>query len=134
MPITGGCHCGSVRYALQGEAIYHALCHCVDCRRSAGAPMVGWAAYPSSALSITKGTPSTYASSDHGRRQFCGTCGTGLFYLNAQNLPGIVDIQSGTLDAFADLPAQIHIQTADRVDWMESAHTLPEFERYPPQE
>ena len=89
MPITGGCHCGAVRYALQGEAMYHTLCHCVDCRRSAGAPMVGWAAFQSSALSITEGTPSTYASSDHGRRQFCGSCGTGLFYLNAQNLPGI---------------------------------------------
>jgi hypothetical protein len=42
MAITGGCHCGAVRYEAEGEALTHALCHCKDCRRHAGAPMVGW--------------------------------------------------------------------------------------------
>jgi len=40
--ITGGCHCGAIRYQAEGEALVHALCHCTDCRRHAGAPMVGW--------------------------------------------------------------------------------------------
>src|SRR5262245_25617643 len=34
--ITGGCHCGAIRYQVEGEAIVHALCHCTDCRRHAG--------------------------------------------------------------------------------------------------
>lgn len=133
MSMTGGCHCGAIRYEAHGDVKHHVLCHCTDCRRSAGAPMVGWAAYGEDAVKITKGAPTTYKSSEHGRRQFCGACGTGLFYINAQALPGIVDIQSGTFDDPAALPAQIHIQTADRVAWMEDAHTLPAFERYPPQ-
>ena len=34
---------------------------------------------------------------------------------------------------FADaVPAMIHIQTAERLRWMERAHELPTFERYPP--
>src|SRR5262249_14890443 len=41
MTMTGGCHCGAIRYALVGEPKFHALCHCTDCRRHAGAPMVG---------------------------------------------------------------------------------------------
>jgi hypothetical protein len=45
MVITGGCHCGAVRYEAVGEALTHALCHCSDCRRSAGAPMVAWTMY-----------------------------------------------------------------------------------------
>jgi hypothetical protein len=27
----------------------------------------------------------------------------------------------------------MHIQTAERIHWMERAHELPAFERYPPQ-
>ena len=26
--ITGGCHCGAIRYQIEGELIVHALCHC----------------------------------------------------------------------------------------------------------
>ncbi len=94
--------------------------------------MVGWAMFQEDALQFT-GEVKTYNSSEHGRRSFCPECGTGLFYRNAQNLPGIVDVQSGTLDDPDDLPAQSHIQTAERLRWMKSAHELPEFERFPGQ-
>ena len=127
---TGRCHCGAIHYVATGEPAHHALCHCEDCRRSAGAPMIGWIAFSSDRVTVT-GDPVTYASSEHGRRQFCGTCGTGLFYTNAKMLPGIIDIQSGTLDDPADFPPGVHIQVADRLPWMETAHELPAFEHYP---
>ena len=78
------------------------------------------------------GRPKIYESSEHGRRLFCGDCGTGLFYINEQMLPGLIDVQTGTLDEPNLLPAQVHIQTAEQVPWMETAHDLPRFERYPP--
>ncbi len=43
----------------------------------------------------------------------------------------MVDVQTGTLDDPSALPAQAHIQVAERIDWMETAHELPMFERYP---
>lgn len=132
MKLTGGCHCGAVRYEVDGDPYTHALCHCSDCRRHAGAPMVGWTLYPDDALTITKGTPKMYASSQDGRRQFCPDCGTGLFYTNAQMLPGLIDIQSATYDEPHKIPARIHIQVAERITWMESAHKLPQFDRFPP--
>jgi hypothetical protein len=95
--------------------------------------MVGWAAFSEADVKVTKGAPVTYHSSEHGRRAFCGACGTGLFYRNAEALPGIVDIQSATFDDPAALAPQIHIQVADRIPWMEDAHKLPAFERYPSQ-
>lgn len=134
MLLTGGCHCGAVRYEVEGDSLTHTLCHCTDCRRHAGAPVVGWAMYPQSALRVTQGTPATYASSEHGRRRFCANCGTGLFYTNEDSLPGIVDVQSATLDDPDALPALAHIQVAERIRWMERAHELPTFERFPPQD
>lgn len=134
MKISGGCHCGAIRYDVEGEPYTHALCHCSDCRKHAGAPMVGWTMYAESALTITAGTPKVYASSAHGRRSFCADCGTGLFYANAQMLPGLIDIQSATYDQPEEVPARIHIQVAERLSWMETAHKLPCFDRYPPPE
>ena len=132
MTITGGCHCGQIRYEASGQPLNSALCHCTDCRRCAGAPMVGWTMYPQGQVKITQGQPKTYASSTDGRRQFCGDCGTGLFYTNEAILPGIIDIQSATYDDPDILPAQAHIQVAERIGWMERAHELPMFDRYPP--
>lgn len=134
MTITGGCHCGAIRYEALGEPITHALCHCNDCRRHAGAPMVGWTMFPADAVKLTRGEPKVYASSKEGRRHFCGACGTGLFYRNAVVLPGILDIQSGTYDDPDATPARAHIQVAERISWMERAHELPTFDRYPPQD
>ena len=129
---TGGCHCGAIRYQLSGEPLTHALCHCSDCRRHAGAPMVAWTMYPQESLKITQGEPKIYRSSEQGRRQFCADCGTGLFYTNAETLPGIVDIQSGTYDNPEAIPPKAQIQLAERLSWMSNAHELPGFDRYPP--
>ncbi len=85
---------------------------------------------PADQVSIV-GKPCTYKSSEYGRRLFCGDCGTGLFYINEELLPGLIDVQTGTLDEPNLLPAQMHIQTAERIAWMEAAGDLLEFERYP---
>jgi hypothetical protein len=131
MSESGGCHCGSIRYEVSGTPQHVALCHCSDCRKSAGAPMVAWAAFSEVEFKVTKGEPRVFNSSGTAFRSFCGNCGTGLAYRNEHFLPGIVDIQAATLDNPDAFPAGVHIQTADRIGWMGSAHTLPEFERYP---
>ena len=82
-------------------------------------------------LTVTRGEAKVYASSEHGRRHFCAECGTGLFYTNDKILPGITDVQSATLDNPNALPAQVHIQTADRIEWMTDIDSLPQFERFP---
>jgi hypothetical protein len=133
MQIEGGCHCGAVRYEVAGEVLNHVLCHCIDCRRHAGAPLVGWAMYPQEAVQVKKGAPKIYASSEHGRRHFCDNCGSGLFYVNAEVLPGVIDVQSATFDEPQAALPQAHIQTAEQIGWMRTAHLLPSFERYPPQ-
>jgi len=132
MTLTGGCHCGALRYRVEGEPLTHSLCHCSDCRRHAGAPMVGWMMFRAGAVTVTKGAPKVYESSEHGRRHFCVHCGTGLFYTNAKTLPGITDVQSATLDAPDAIPPRVQVQVAERIGWMARAHELPTFDRFPP--
>ena len=131
MARSGGCQCGEVRYQADGEPLHHALCHCGDCRASAGAPAVAWIAFPEPAVTVTQGATTTYEGQNGARRQFCPRCGTGLFYTNAEVLPGLVDIQSATLDSAAEDAPQVQIQVAERLPWMARLNELPEFERYP---
>lgn len=132
--LTGGCQCGAVRYEAEGAPFYHGLCHCNDCRKSSGAPAVSWIAFPSDKVRVTQGELREYASSEHGRRQFCPTCGTGILYFNGAVLQGIADIQSATLDNTADMAPEVHVQTAERLPWMAHLGDMPEFERYPSME
>lgn len=126
----GGCHCGAVRYEMPDETVHRALCHCADCRRHSGAPMVAWALVPQDGLNVT-GETKVYASSEHGRRHFCPGCGTSLFYTNEAIFPGAIDVQTCTLDDPDAIAPMAQIQVADRIGWMERAHELPEFARYP---
>lgn len=128
--LEGGCHCGAVRYAMPAQVAHHALCHCGDCRRASGAPAVAWAMASADQVTIT-GETTAYASSEHGRRRFCPRCGTSLFYTNEAVFPGMIDVQSATLDDPAVLPLGAQIQTAERIGWMAHLDGLPAFERYP---
>lgn len=132
--LEGGCHCGAIRYSVEGEPVHAALCHCSDCRRHAGAPMVGWTLFGNDRFALLRGEPKIYASSEHGRRHFCGHCGTGLFYTSEAIFPGQTDVQVATLDDPDALPMQAQIQTAERIGWMTRVHDLPQFERYPSQD
>lgn len=127
----GHCLCGAIRYELNGAPLHVALCHCSDCRRSAGAPCVSWAMFQEASLTVTAGQPKTINSSGTAMRSFCPDCGTGLFYRNAVNLPGIVDVQTATLDDPDALAPTLQIQVAERLGWMAHMQELPVFERFP---
>ncbi|MEO0061808.1 MAG: hypothetical protein RLZZ08_368 [Pseudomonadota bacterium] len=131
MTADGGCHCGALRYRIDGDAAHNAICHCSDCRASSGAPMVGWLAVKEPQLSVLSGNLATYTGKTGSQRQFCPTCGTGLFFRNADVLPGIVDIQSATLDNADAFPPGAQIQCAERLQWMTGLADLPQFERFP---
>ena len=131
MEQAGGCHCGAVRYAVNGTPQHVTLCHCSDCRKSSGAPMVAWAAFGEADFRVTSGEAITFNSSGQSMRSFCGRCGSGVYYRNSEFLPGIVDIQSATLDDPDAYKPMAHIQTAERIGWMKQAHGLPSYERFP---
>jgi len=130
--IEGGCHCRAVRYRIDGEPMHTSLCHCPDCRRAAGAPVVAWAMFPTEALKVTHGAPKKRASSPGVERHFCADCGTGLFYFAAEMLPGLVDVTIASFDEPARSPPAVHIWNRHRLPWLSKIDALPAFDELPP--
>jgi len=128
--LEGGCQCGAIRYEVRGEPAHALLCHCRDCRRSAGAPVVAWSAFSQANFRLTQGEPHNFISSGAAMRSFCAACGTGLFYRNPELLPGLIDVQMATLDDPDALTPVAQVQTAERIGWMADVHAIPTYERW----
>ncbi len=125
--LTGGCFCGAVRFEVAGEAFHSTVCHCADCRRVAGAPMVAWFSVKLADFRITAGVPKRFRSSAQVERRFCGECGTGLTYQHA-DLPEELDVATCSLDAPEAMPPQDHSWTSSQLPWVKLADGLAAFE------
>ena len=128
--LSGGCRCGAVRYEVRA-VVRNSICHCRDCQRSSGAPMVEWMLADESALSV-QGEPATFESSPGTVRSFCATCGTGLFYRNRAVFPGQVDVQTATLDDPGQAPPPTaQVQSVEQRVWVANLGAIQAFQRYP---
>lgn len=130
----GGCYCGSVRYEITGDSINHAICHCRDCQKSSGAASVAWIMLAEDGFAVTKGELKSVHGQGGAQRMFCADCGTGIAYKNADMLPGMIDVQTVTLDAPDSYIPDMSIQLAEQVSWVKTAHEIPGFDRFPPME
>jgi hypothetical protein len=127
----GECHCGSVRFTMPDRAVHATICHCADCRRQSGAPLLAWAMVSTADLTID-GEVRAYRSSDSGERSFCPACGTGLFFTNAPlRAMAMTQVRIAALDDPDAVAPLMQVQVAERIGWMADAHALPAFDRFP---
>lgn len=122
-PITGGCQCGAVRYALT-EMLRTDFCHCGMCRKATGGVFSALTAAPRTSFAWTRGQPS-YASSTAAERGFCSACGTPLSF--AYHASRKISVTVGSLD---DLelagPNQSHFAAECRLSWAPICDGAPE--------
>jgi len=130
----GGCYCGAVRYEIKGEPIHSAICHCRDCQKSSGSASVAWVMLKDDAFALTKGTLKLREGKNGAQRFFCGECGTGLVYKNADLLPDLIDVQTVTLDAPEQFAPKTNVQLAEQINWDKKSHQLEGYDRFPSQE
>jgi hypothetical protein len=99
---AGGCLCGALRYATEGEPARIVYCHCRFCQRATGSAYLVELMYAKTHFRLTQGRPATYdlTSAGSGKRvtiNFCSTCGTKLF-LDLARVPDDIGLYAGTLD------------------------------------
>ena len=102
-------------------------CHCIDCRRSAGAPYVTWGSVPREDLQVTKGEPRKVAHADR-IRSFAACCGTHLFFEQSKDSDEI-DVTIASLDEPAPFSPQKVIWLEDKLPWVVIDESLPKFQK-----
>jgi hypothetical protein len=128
----GGCLCGRVRYSAPGEPESSLICHCVSCRRAAGAQSVAWVTFRAGGFSWVCGDPVEHRSSAEVSRTFCGTCGTSLTYQHDAD-PNFIDVSTASLDDPDEFPPTRHVWLEDAIGWEKRANDgLQRFERGTP--
>lgn len=135
MKLEGGCFCGAVRYATEGDPMMKGQCHCRQCQYHSGGGVNYFLAMPAGGFSYTKGKPTSYSRPNAPvfkvTREFCPTCGTQIL-TRADPLPDMVLVKAGTLDDPAAYGApQVAVFTCDKQAFHHVAEGVAAFDKMP---
>jgi hypothetical protein len=131
--IEGGCLCGRVRYSVDAEPTFVAVCHCKDCQKFSGSAFATVIGVPTMALRLTGTMRSFTKPGDSGKaihRYFCPECGSGITD-EADAMPDVTMIGAGTLDDpnWVKPTAQIYCDSAQ--SWVQLGDELKPFAKTP---
>ncbi|HLY67771.1 MAG TPA: GFA family protein [Chloroflexota bacterium] len=126
----GRCLCGAVRYAVKGDPIWVAHCHCESCRRANSAAFATFAGFRRENFRLLAGEPGRYASSPGVWRSFCARCGSPLTY-EGERWPDEVHIHLPSLEDPQSLKPKAHVHVAEQLAWVHLADGLPRYATSP---
>ena len=130
---TGGCLCGTVRYAAEGNPSFAGLCYCADCRKASGSGFIPFMGFASAAVRFSGETRQFRSRSFRGTdavRNFCPGCG-GLVFGGEVGKDASHTIYAGSLDDPSLFRPTIAIFVRDRPVWVVISPDLTPFDALP---
>lgn len=116
LPLTGGCACGAVRYAIAAPPRAFYLCHCTECQRQSSSAYGESLRCDPAGVSVEGVTKTVRRSSESGAVRlgdFCTECGVRLFH-RSEGDPDRLNVKAGTLDDTTWLIPAGHIWTGSK--------------------
>lgn len=121
----GGCHCGAVRYRIDGPLRSVVFCHCTQCRKQSGHYFAATSCATADLAITGSEYLSWYRASETASRGFCSTCGSALFWKGDHSEH--ISILAGSLDLPTGIKADRHIYVADKGDYYSIDDGLTQF-------
>jgi hypothetical protein len=125
VPLTGGCQCGAVRYAMLAQPDA-SVCHCRMCQKAVGGPFAAFATLGRDKFQWTRGAPAVFRSSSIAERGFCAACGTPLTYQGVED--DKIDVTICSLDHPQAVTPTRAVGIEGRLAWLRSLADLPAAE------
>ncbi|MGB8339785.1 MAG: GFA family protein [Burkholderiales bacterium] len=122
--LTGGCHCGEVRYEATVENNEAYYCHCKMCRRSFGNIFATFFNLPKASVKWARHPPKYFHSSKIAQRGFCAECGTPLLFEFHDS--EFMDLSVGSLDHPEQMEPVSHFAVEYRLASFYTPDGLPE--------
>ena len=136
--LSGGCHCGAVRYTLRASPLSVQHCHCESCRKTTGALHATIGVMQQDKVEIEGADNLTkYRTSPGFEQQFCRTCGCNLFaYYDDDITLFLVDVPTldNGLDPGHPREMESHIFMSSRAKWEHVSDLVPHYEAEDPRE
>lgn len=125
---TGSCRCGLISVEASAEPIWQSYCHCRDCRKQTGAPVMAFVGFREEDL-VWFGEAKIWRSAGGLSRSFCDHCGSQIGYRD-ENLPGEVYLTIGFMDAPENFPPNLHAFEKRRLPFLHIADDLPRYQDF----
>ena len=125
--LTGGCHCGSVRYEVEASLADVVACHCEGCQRQSGSAFGLSLGVSPEAFRLLSGELHSFeVACDSGRTKrghFCPGCGARIYNRGEWGL----SLKGGTLDDAQAIVPKAHFWTARKQRWVSLPTSVPRF-------
>ena len=120
----GHCRCGSVVMTANAEPVFSVYCHCDDCRRATGAPVLAAVAFMKDAIDWQAAQTLKRHTNGTAHRLFCGECGSPV----AQEHDSAADrtfFNTGFMDEPECYPPAAHTFEGEQLSWLALTDDLP---------
>jgi hypothetical protein len=107
---------------------FSVYCHCDDCRRTAGAPVIASVAFVKNSITWSGAEMVSRYENGTAARLFCKTCGSQI----AQEHDSRNDLtffNTGFMDTPESYPPQHHSFAGQQISWLELNDDLPRHEK-----
>ena len=130
--VDGGCHCGAIRYRIDGVLGRASACHCSRCRKVFSGASSAYAEIPDGTkFSWITGEDklTEYTVAEGWVAAFCRICGSTLCGISANKVHGVT---LGTVDGDPGVQIEMHTFVGSKAPWDHIGGSAPQFqEEYP---
>ncbi len=128
--LTGGCHCGQIRYTLASPLTEMYLCHCRDCQIIGGSGFQGLGIIQRADIAIDKGPLACYTNKTESgfsmSRYFCGKCSSPV-YIESSRFADISMVSVMSLDNPRMMSPSFEIWRRSRMLWVDSRENVRHY-------
>ncbi len=124
----GHCRCNSVVITARGAPDLSVYCHCDDCRRATGAPVLASVGFPKK--NITWEADDTLKRYKEGTatRLFCSHCGSPVAQEH-DSASHMTFLNTGFMENPNDFPPDYHTFAGQKLDWLELQDDLRKVDK-----
>jgi len=124
----GHCRCKNIVIQVKGEPEFSVYCHCDDCRRSTGAPLIAAVGYDKSNIIWEKRESLNNWVNGSCTRLFCAQCGSPVAQTH-DSAPTRVYFYTTFMDKPELLPPKAHSYSGEQLPWLMLRDDLPRAEK-----